>query len=154
MTKGAVLSPCGRYRYSLTREFFMGTGRVLFVMLNPSTADAETDDPTIRRCIGFARRWGFRELAVANLFAWRATYPRELRRVPDPVGPENDGHLIEMSDSADATIAAWGAHGAYHHRDLAVLGLLKGAESLGLTKQGHPRHPLYLRADVAREPIT
>ena len=154
MSEGAVLSSCGQYRYRLHRSWLTGEGTVLFIMLNPSTADAKTDDPTIRRCIGFAQRWGFRELVVGNLFAWRTTDPRELRMARDPVGPENDGHLIEMSDSADATIAAWGAHGAYHHRDLAVLGLLKAAESLGLTKQGHPRHPLYLRADVAREPIT
>ncbi len=148
----AILSPCGRYRYSLTRTFFTGRGRVLFVMLNPSTADAEIDDPTIRRCIGFARRWGFQELAVANLFAWRATDPRELRQAVDPVGPENDRHLMRLSGCADAVIAAWGARGNYHNRAAEVLGLLEGAiEHLGLTKQGHPKHPLYLRADVGRE---
>ena len=129
----------------------MGEGTVLFVMLNPSTADAETDDPTIRRCAGFARRWGFRELAVANLFALRATNPRELWRASDPVGPENDQHLVEMSSRADAVIAAWGAHGVYRNREQHVLRLLNGTvEYLGLTKQGHPRHPLYLRADAAR----
>ncbi|KKM80047.1 hypothetical protein LCGC14_1343720 [marine sediment metagenome] len=147
----AVLSPCGRYRYSLTREFFMGAGRVLFVMLNPSTADAETDDPTIRRCIGFARRWGFRRLDVGNLFAWRATNPKEIRQVSDPVGPENDRRLMYLSECADAVIAAWGTHGAYRNRDSDVLALLAGkVEHLGLTKQGHPKHPLYLRNDVAR----
>ena len=151
---GAVLSPCGRYRYSLTRMFFTGRGRVLFIMLNPSTADAETDDPTIRRCIGFAHRWGFQELAVANLFAWRATDPRELRRADDPVGPENDRHLMMMSGCADAVIAAWGARGSYRNRAAEVLDLLEGTvEHLGLTKQGNPKHPLYLRADAAREPI-
>ena len=153
--EGAVLSSCGRYRYRLHRSWFMGEGTVLFIMLNPSTADAETDDPTIRRCIGFARRWGFRSLAVGNLFAWRATEPRELKQVSDPVGPENDQHLIEMSDSANAVIAAWGAYGVYRNRNLHVLGLLESTvEHLGLTKQGHPRHPLYLRADVERMVIT
>ena len=94
-------------------------------------------------------------MAAGNLFAWRATDPRELRQVPDPVGPENDRHLIEMSGSADAVVAAWGARGNYRNRDSSVLGLLKGTvEHLGLTKRGYPRHPLYLRADAAREPIT
>lgn len=153
METGAVLSPCGQYRYCLSRSWLLGEGTVLFIMLNPSTADAETDDPTIRRCIGFARRWGYRQLLVGNLFAWRATNPRELRRVSDPVGPENDHHLVEMSVGADAVIAAWGAHGVYRNRSQHVLGLLRNPESLGLTKQGHPRHPLYLRADAAREVI-
>lgn len=147
----AVLSPCGQYRYCLTREWLMGEGVVLFVMLNPSTADAEADDPTIRRCIGFAQRWGFRGLAVGNLFALRATDPQQLKRVADPIGPENDRHLIWMSNGADVTIAAWGTLGAFRNRDQRVLGLLRGTvEHLGLTKQGHPRHPLYLRADVER----
>lgn len=147
----AVLSPCGQYRYSLTRTFLMGGGRVLFVMLNPSTADAETDDPTIRRCIGFAHRWGFQELGVANLFAWRATDPRALRQALDPVGPENDQYLMMMSGCADAVIAAWGARGSYRNRAAEVLDLLKGTvEHLGLTRQGYPKHPLYLRADAAR----
>ena len=146
---GALLSPCGRYRYRLTREWLMGEGTVLFVMLNPSTADAETDDPTIRRCIGFAQRWGFRGLAVGNLFAWRATDPRELRQAIDPVGPENDRHLVEMSHAANAVIAAWGAGGG--RRGQYALRLLRGTvEHLGLTKQGYPRHPLYLRADATR----
>ena len=152
MIKGAVLSPCGRYRYSLTRTWPTGRGTVLFIMLNPSTADAETNDPTIRRCIAFARRWGFRRLDVGNLFAWRATDSRELRTVSDPVGPENDRRLMHLSKCADVTIVAWGAHGAYRNRDLDVLALLTGkVEHLGLTKLGHPRHPLYLRADTARE---
>ena len=127
---------------------------MLFIMLNPSTADAELDDPTIRRCVGFAQRWGFQGLAVGNLFALRATDPQQLRRVADPIGPENDQHLIWMSDDADVTIAAWGTPGAFRNRDQHVLGFLKGAvEHLGLTKQGHPRHPLYLRNDAARTPL-
>ena len=147
----AVLSPCGRYRYSLQRRWLTGEGTVLFIMLNPSTADAETDDPTIRRCIGFAQRWGFRELVVGNLFAYRATNPQELTQVDDPIGAENDYHLTEMSGSAVATIAAWGERGALRGRDTDVLRILTGSiEHLGLTKQGHPRHPLYLRSDTAR----
>ena len=146
-----VFSPCGRYRYRLSRAWLLGEGTVLFVMLNPSTADAEMDDPTIRRCMGFARRWGFQGLVVGNLFAWRATDPRELCRVADPIGPDNDHHLKAMSGNADAVIAAWGEWGALRGRNEHVTGLLGGVvEHLGLTKQGHPRHPLYVRADAAR----
>ena len=151
---GAVLSPCGQYRYRLSRSWLMGEGTVLFIMLNPSTADAETDDPTIRRCIGFARRWGFRALAVGNLFALRATDPRELKRVADPVGPDNDEHLLAMAEAAAATIAAWGQFGVYLQRERHVRQMIGGLEHLGLTKQGYPRHPLYLRADATREALS
>lgn len=150
----AVFSPCRRYRYRLGREWPTGEGEVLFVMLNPSTADAWVDDSTIRRCIGFAQRWGFQRLAVGNLFAWRATDPAELREASDPVGPENDYHLTEMSMAAEVTIAAWGGHGSYRDRWREVLPFLCDVEHLGLTKGGHPKHPLYLRNDVARVPMS
>lgn len=147
----AALSPCGRYRYRLGREWPGGHGTVLFVMLNPSTADAEVDDPTVRRCVGFARRWGFRRLEVGNLFARRASKPSELWRVPDPIGPENDYHLVEMSKGADCVVAAWGQNVGQRRRDLQVLRILDGPVAhLGLTRRGYPRHPLYLRADVVR----
>lgn len=149
---GAVFSPCGRYRYRLSREFIVGDGSVLFIMLNPSTADAERDDPSVRRCLGFARRWGFKELLVGNLFAWRATMPRELRRANEPIGPDNDLHLAEMAWQANVIIAAWGTHGAYQGRDKEVARLLRKhwVEHLGLTAGGQPRHPLYLRNDAVR----
>lgn len=147
----AAFSPCFRYRFRLGREWLTGQGEVLFVMLNPSTADAEVDDPTIRRCIGFAQRWGFQRLTVGNLFAWRATDPKELKRVDDPVGLENDYHLTEMSMAAEVTIAAWGVHGLYRDRAQEVLPFLCDVEHLGLTKDGYPKHPLYLPNDARRE---
>ena len=147
----AILSSCKQYRYCLTRTWHTGKGTVLFIMLNPSTANAETDDPTIRRCIGFARKWGFQQLTVGNLFALRATNPQQIKQAIDPVGPENDQHLIKMSASADGIITAWGTRGSYLNRDSHVLDLLPNTiEHLGLTKQGHPRHPLYVRADAVR----
>jgi hypothetical protein len=129
-------------------------------MLNPSTADALLDDPTIRRCIGFARAWGFGALEVVNLFAFRATLPSQLRAALDPVGPRNNRFLRAALGRADAVVAAWGAHGSWGGRDRAVLHLLSGGidqpwpspQCLGLTKHGHPRHPLYLPLDVARLP--
>lgn len=150
----AVLSESGRYRYALTRTWAPAAGAVCFVMLNPSTADASEDDPTIRRCIGFARAWGFGRLEVVNLFAWRATDPAALRGVADPVGPENDGHIMRAARGAKLVIAAWGAHGALLERGEEVRAMLARrfvVHHLGLTKEGHPRHPLYLRADLQPE---
>ena len=148
MTVGAaVFDETGAYRYRLSRTRSDGAGVVTFVMLNPSTADAEVNDPTIRRCIGFAWDWGYRALTVVNLFAYRATTPKELRRAKNPVGPANDEHLLAAVDAAEAVVAAWGVHGALHGRDREVMDLLaKRAEltCLGVTKGGLPRHPLYM----------
>jgi hypothetical protein len=141
----------GPYRYLLWRRW-ADAASLLFVMLNPSTADAERDDPTIRRCIGFARAWGFGAVEVVNLFAWRATYPRELRRARDPIGPDNDRVILEAAARNQAIIAAWGNHGAFGERDRQVAALLApfGARCLGArTSGGAPRHPLYVRATVA-----
>lgn len=115
-------------------------------MLNPSTADAVRDDPTIRRCIAFARAWGYERLTVTNLFAFRTPSPRVLRREQDPVGPENDGYLTRAATEADRTVCAWGVHGALRNREAEVLSLLqqRRLEHLGLTRAGHPRHPLYV----------
>ncbi|MBT3271062.1 DUF1643 domain-containing protein [Candidatus Poribacteria bacterium] len=148
MTVGAaVFDETGAYRYRLSRTRSDGAGVVTFVMLNPSTADAEVNDPTIRRCIGFAWDWGHRDLIVVNLFAYRATAPRDLRLATDPVGPANDEHLLAAVCEADVVVAAWGVHGAMLGRDRDVMGLLEGRASLqclGVTKAGHPRHPLYM----------
>jgi hypothetical protein len=147
--RGADLSPCGIYRYRLWRELGDGTGTVLFVMLNPSTADGEQDDPTIRRCIGFARSWGFRRLEVANLFALRATDPEQLRLFKgDPIGPETDTWIASLAAVAKLTIAAWGAHAFARHRAAAIADLLINPRCLGTTADGQPRHPLYIPADT------
>ncbi len=147
-----------RYRYRLRRTWDAAGSRIAFVMLNPSAADGERDDPTIRRCIDFARRWGYGALDVVNLFGWRAHRPASLRRVHDPVGPGNDRALRETMRAADATLLAWGNHGALHGRDRAVRALLRrlGLQKLsclGLTAAGQPRHPLYVRADTRPRPF-
>ncbi|MAF09284.1 hypothetical protein CMK11_02435 [Candidatus Poribacteria bacterium] len=156
MTVGdAVFDETGAYRYRLGRSRSDGAGVVTFVMLNPSTADAQVNDPTIRRCIGFAWDWGYRDLIVVNLFAYRATTPRELRRASDPVGPANDEHVVAAAREADVVVAAWGVHGAMLGRDREVIGLLAGHASLqclGVTKGGHPRHPLYMPKSSVRAP--
>lgn len=145
----AIISACGNYRYSLTREWIGGEGLAVFIMLNPSTADASQDDQTIRRCINFAKSWGMAQLEVVNLYAWRATDPSELA-VPDPIGPDNDGHIQAAVERADILIAAWGMHAGVkraadvrrmaenNHRSVPLT-------VLGLTKDGFPRHPLFVR---------
>jgi hypothetical protein len=147
----ATVSECGRYRYDLRRTLGGRPGKAAcFLMLNPSTAGAEKDDPTIRKCVGFTRRWGCAELVVVNLFAYRATRPRDLQAAADPVGRENRRHVMSALEHARGglVVCAWGAHGAWRSQDATVRGWIReaGAEPvcLGLTNGGHPRHPLYL----------
>ncbi|MBU0641511.1 MAG: DUF1643 domain-containing protein [Planctomycetes bacterium] len=152
MDAGAQLDSTGAYRYHLWRCWNSGLSCVAFVMLNPSTADATSDDPTVRRCIGLARAWGHGRIDVVNLFAYRATNPAELCRVADPIGPENDDYLRRVVASVDRTVLAWGNQGRLHGRERSVLQLLAGAgplHCLGCTKSGQPRHPLRVRSDVA-----
>lgn len=144
----ADLSDDGRYRYRLTRRWADGDAWATFVMLNPSTADATEDDPTIRRCVSFAKREGCSALQVVNLFAYRATDPRELKRVADPVGPDNDAWLSRALGTPALRIAAWGAHGRPDRVVVVKSFAVPGLHALGVTKDGHPRHPLYLRADA------
>lgn len=145
----AIYSPCERYRYSLTREWAPEDGgRVLFVMLNPSTATELRNDPTVERCERRARALGYGAFRVCNIFAWRATDPREMRAAADPVGPQNDAALRDGCDWADRVICAWGAHGAHLGRGPRVEAMLRATGAslhhLGLTRDGHPRHPLYI----------
>lgn len=147
----AVFDPTRRYRYLLRRTWGSGP-RVAFVMLNPNTADAVNDDPSIRRCVGFARRWGFRSADVVNLFAYRTRDPRELARAADPVGPENDRYVRQAVARAELVVCAWGATTLARGRAAAFRDALAGrpAQCLGRTKAGAPRHPLYLRTSTPR----
>lgn len=160
----AEFSPCERYRYKLTRSIVTdprtvaspipGVRSVAFVMLNPSTATADVDDPTIRRCIGYATAWGAADLTIVNLFALRATDPRKLRDAEDPVGPENDDYIEAAVRQSDLTICAWGAHGELQGRNRKVIDLLKDRglavqlHTLRRTASGEPGHPLYLPKDL------
>ncbi len=157
--RGADISPCGLYRYSLWRTWDASKPVVLFVMLNPSTADADVDDPTIRKCMGFARRWGYGTLLVGNLYALRATDPRELDAANLPVGPGDFHALYDLATRADRIVAAWGAkpnRGSYTRREARVLETLsdfgkRDVYALKLTKHGYPWHPLY--APYSVEPV-
>jgi hypothetical protein len=127
-------------------------GIVCFLMLNPSTADGRRDDPTIRRCLGFARAWGFSVLEVRNLFTWRATEPRDLLTATDPTGGERGDQELRRAAEADLVVAAWGAWVPFE-RDREALAMLSGRRlvCLGRTKNGGPRHPLYVRGATRSE---
>lgn len=144
----ATLSPCRAYRYDLWRRWSTDKGYVMFIGLNPSTADETNDDPTIRRCIDFAKRWGFGELCMANLFAFRATQPRDMKAAADPVGPDNNRSLQTLADGASIIIAAWGKDGTYQGRDKQVLKMLPRLHCLKQNKDGTPAHPLYLKSEL------
>jgi hypothetical protein len=145
---GAVFSESEHYRYRLWRVWSKTKGRVLFVMLNPSTADFKKNDPTVRKCIMYAQKWGYGSAEVVNIFAWRSTDPKALYDAKDPVGPENDRHILQAAGNAQKIICAWGAHGALKGRGHNVLRMLRDdgyqVQALHRTKDGQPGHPLYL----------
>ncbi|MEX0370228.1 MAG: DUF1643 domain-containing protein [Tateyamaria sp.] len=144
----AVYSDCERYRYSLTRVWDDSGRRVNFVMLNPSTATEVQNDPTVERCERRARALGYGSFAVTNIFAWRDTDPKAMRAASDPIGPDNDDAIRDRAHWAADVIAAWGTHGAHLNRGFHVSQLLRRVDRplyhLGLSKEGHPKHPLYL----------
>jgi hypothetical protein len=148
---GARFDRTRGYRYRLWRVWQPDRPRVVFVLLNPSTADASRNDGTIRRCLAFARELGCGALEVVNLFAFRAVNPRLLRHVSDPVGAGNDAAIRGAAADADLIVLGWGCHGAYLGRDARVRELLSHYPlyAYGLTRDGHPRHPLYIRRDSA-----
>jgi len=144
---GAAFDATRRYRYLLWRRWRARGRSVVLVMLNPSTADATKNDATIRRCIGFAQCWGFAAMTAVNLFAWRATHPKDLRRAVEPVGPLNDEVIRDAAGRADRVVAAWGAHGDLLGRGDAVLASLRDVgpvHAFGRTGTGQPAHPLRL----------
>jgi hypothetical protein len=149
----ALFSADGVYRYVLTRQWAAGSRVCCWIMLNPSTADAQKNDPTVARCIKFSQRWGFAAIAVLNLFALRATNPAELKRHANAVGEHNDLFIDRVVQICEQPIVcAWGEHGRYQRRDRLIARRLRAAgiklACLGETKAGRPRHPLYLRTDI------
>lgn len=157
MKPSAVLDESRHYRYLLNRRWQSGGDIAVFIMLNPSTADERHDDPTIRRCYQFAADNGYGALAVVNLFAFRATKPKDLVLASDPIGPQNDMHIIQAVRDSSVVIAAWGAEKPFSRpRARAVERLI--AEDhvilycLGLTRDGCPRHPLYVRGGTSLIP--
>lgn len=157
--RGAVIT--GRYRYSLWRIWDQTLPSCTWIMLNPSTADAEMDDPTIRRCMAFAKSWGCGGIYVVNLFAFRATDPQALKSATgDICGPDNEHWVREAISAAKGgpIVAAWGTHGRFRDEDQRMMYFLRmeldvQVQCLGRTKDGHPRHPLYVSAATKLEPF-
>lgn len=164
MTRVTEFSPCRNYRYTLWREW---TDDVLeleerennnsakfvqFIGLNPSTADETKDDPTIRRCIGYAKAWGYGALCMTNLFAFRATDPRVMKRQGAPIGLDNTPTIVRVAKEAGIIICAWGVHGKHRNRASDVVKALRSygikLHCLATTADGNPSHPLYLRAEL------
>lgn len=149
VVKTAVLSDCGLYRYELTRTWDIAGKRCCWIMLNPSTADADLDDPTIRKCMGFAKAWGFGGIRVLNLWAYRTPYPSALVDAAeagiDVEGPLNAARLVSATPMAELVVAGWGTNGTWRNKGAKCAQLLAGfgveLRCIGTTKGGQPRHP-------------
>lgn len=152
----ATFSPCRTWRYRLERRWADGDA-VGFILLNPSTADEHKDDPTIRRCIGYAKAWGFGGLVLGNIFALRSTDPAKLYTVDDPIGPDNNKWLRKIVGECATVVCGWGAHGECAFRGQEVLGLIRSMgrapKALRVTKSGQPGHPLYLPSSLVPQEL-
>ena len=144
----AKLSRCRNYRYALWRTWDDTKPYVLFIGLNPSTADETMDDPTLIRCMNFAKSWGYGGVCMANLFAYRATDPEEMKRVEKPIGSQNNRWLKTLAADAGIIIAAWGNDGSFLGRSAQVKKRIPNMQCLKMNKSGEPAHPLYQRADT------
>jgi len=144
----AIYSDCENYRYTLTRTWGDTGKHALFIMLNPSKATEIQNDPTVERCERRARSLGFDAFTVTNIFAYRATDPKVMRAQTDPTGPDNDATILSAAKTADTIICAWGTHGEHLNRGPEMETMLraqpKSLYHLGLSKAGHPKHPLYI----------
>jgi hypothetical protein len=162
--EGAAFAPGRNWRYTLWRRWNITGGitvgipadvselnrMVAFIGLNPSTADENKNDPTVTRCINFAKAWGYDGMIMLNLFAWRDTDPKKMKRALLPVGSRNDGVIQYLVQRVGKTIACWGNHGGYRNRSCFVADLARSIpiDHLGLTKSGEPKHPLYIPAST------
>jgi len=149
---GAVLSECRTWRYGLWRIWDADLPMMAFCGLNPSTADENKDDPTIRRCVNFSKDWGYGGLYMLNAYGYRATDPADMKRAIDPVGPDNDRWLTHFAERSALVIAAWGVHCSAERESEVYQLLNQNVYCLGTTKAGHPRHPLYLKKTSERIP--
>ncbi len=148
IVSSARFSPDRRWRYELRRQWDPSRPYVAFIGLNPSKADEVQSDRTVSRCIDFAKRWDYGGLVMLNVFAVMATDPRDMRRARDPVGPENDVHIRAVAQEVMFVVVAWGNGGRWQNRGATVLDMLGEVRTLGLTKRGFPRHPLYVRGET------
>ena len=153
MKTDAKFSSCRKYRYALWRNWDDSLPFAMIIGLNPSTADETENDPTITRCINFAKSWGYGGVCVANLFAYRATAPSDMKASNDPIGIENDSWLYKLAKEATIIVAAWGNDGSYLNRSGAILDVLLNLHYIKMNKSGEPAHPLYLKVDLKPIPM-
>lgn len=151
--QGAAISSCGKYRWTLYRTWSHEKPKVMFICLNPSTANADIEDATTRRLRTFAHGWGFGGYILVNLFAFRATDPEQLKHVEDPIGRDNDVFIKDLSPLCSEIVFAWGTNGSYKGRDKQVIARFPNAKCIDLSKDGHPKHPLYLKGDLKLKPF-
>jgi len=144
ITKAAFISDDKLYRYSLTRIWDESKTKLLFILFNPSTADSRKDDPTIRRLIGFAKSWGYGGIYVGNIYAYRSTDPKEIKKVLNPIGPENMRCLLELTSKVEKVVYAWGNH---YQEPPWLRALVEQPYCISVSKKRIPKHPLYLRKD-------
>lgn len=142
MEKKAIISKDKIYRYKLSRTWDSTKPTILFIGLNPSIADENIDDPTITRCINFAKDWGYGTLLMANLFAFRSTYSKDIYLIDDPIGKDNDHYLLECVTQSDLIVACWGNNGTYMNREKVIKELVPNLYCLQKNKNGTPHHPL------------
>ena len=146
--RGAEFSDCKKYRYLLWRIWNKKLPTLTVIGLNPSTADETIDDPTVRKCMGYARAWNYGGLYMTNLFAFRSTDPKGMLRESKPIGPRNDTAIRRACDKSIRVLAAWGVHGSYLARDEEVIQAITPEHDLyclAVTKEGYPKHPLYIK---------
>ena len=153
MEKKANISKDKIYRYTLSRTWDSTKPTVLFIGLNPSIADENIDDPTVTRCINFAKDWGYGTLLMANLFAFRSTYPKEIYLIDDPIGKDNDHYILECVKQSDLIIACWGNNGTYMGREKIIKELVPNLYCLQKNKNGTPHHPLRLPRNITPIPF-
>jgi hypothetical protein len=153
MRTDAKLSDCRKYRFALWRIWDESKPYAMFIGLNPSTADEIENDPTITRCINYAKSWDYGGLCMANLFAFRATEPTDMMAVIDPIGFGNDEWLVKLAENAGVVVAAWGNSGNYLNRSKQVTELLQNLHCLKMNKSGEPSHPLYQKSDLKPVPM-
>lgn len=152
MKSSAIISACKKYRYELCRIWDESKPLVLFIGLNPSTADESSEDNTSRVCINYAKKWGYGGLLIGNLFAFRSTDQSAIFSAADPIGPENDMWLRKLQSQAQLVVCAWTASGSYRDRNKEVLSFIKNPHCLVRLKSGHPGHPLYKNANLTPIP--
>lgn len=145
--RGAILSDCLNYRYSLWRIWGNGK-KVNFIGLNPSTADGREDDRTISRLRNFAKSWGYDGFYITNLFAYRTKKPSILKKAKDPIGVSNDQYILGQSTKCSDVVFMWGTNGSFMNRNKQVEGMISVPKCIAITKGGHPSHPLYLKGDL------